>query len=45
MVGLYIKNIDIRPLLTIGGVSSIIVGLAARPVIENMISGINLVRK
>ena len=35
---------DIRPLVTFGGISGIIVGLSAQSVLANMIGGINLVR-
>ena len=41
---LHVVGINIAPLLTVGGVSGVIVGLSAQSVMANMISGINLVR-
>ena len=41
---LHVLGINVQPLLTVTGVSGIIVGLAAQSVMANMISGINLVR-
>ena len=41
---LQVLGINIQPLLTVGGVSGIVVGLSAQSVMSNMISGINLVR-
>ena len=38
-----LAGLDVRPLLTFGGVSGIIVGLSAQSVLSNMIAGINLV--
>lgn len=38
-----LAGVDIRPLLTVGGVSGIVVGLSAQSVLANMIAGINLV--
>lgn len=43
MATLSVMGINIQPLLTVGGVSGIIVGLSAQSVLGNMISGINLV--
>jgi len=40
---LQVLGINIQPLLTVGGVSGIVVGLSAQSVMSNMISGINLV--
>ena len=42
---LQVLGINIQPLLTVGGVSGIVVGLSAQSVMSNMISGINLVSK
>ena len=39
-----LAGFDIRPLLTFGGVSGIVVGLSAQSVLANMIAGINLVK-
>ncbi len=44
LMGLQVLGINIQPLLTVGGVSGIIVGLSAQSVLGNLISGINLVR-
>lgn len=38
-----LAGIDVRPILTFGGVSGIVVGLSAQSVLANMIAGINLV--
>ncbi len=38
-----VLGINIQPLLTVGGVSGVIVGLSAQSVVSNMISGVNLV--
>ena len=43
LMGLHVLGINIQPLLTVGGVSGIIVGLSAQSVLGNLISGINLV--
>ena len=40
---LHVLGINIQPLLTVGGVSGVVVGLSAQSVMSNMISGINLV--
>ena len=45
LMGLHVLGINIQPLLTVGGVSGIIVGLSAQSVLGNLISGINLVRQ
>jgi len=45
LMTLHVVGINIAPLLTVGGVSGIIVGLSAQSVMSNMISGINLVRE
>lgn len=42
-MGLHVVGINIQPLLTVGGVSGIIVGFSAQSVMANMISGIQLV--
>lgn len=42
---LQVLGINIQPLLTVGGVSGIVVGLSAQSVMSNMISGINLVSR
>jgi len=41
---LAILGINVQPLLTVGGVSTVLVGLSAQSVLANLISGINLVR-
>ena len=43
-MALHVLGLNIAPLLTVGGVSGVIVGLSAQSVMSNMISGINLVR-
>lgn len=40
---LSILGINVRPLLTVGGVSTVLVGLSAQSVLANLISGISLV--
>ena len=45
LMTLHVLGINIAPLLTVGGVSGIIVGLSAQSVMSNMISGVNLVRE
>lgn len=40
---LHVLGINVAPLLTVGGVSGILVGLSAQSVMANMISGVNLV--
>lgn len=45
LMALNVMGINIQPLLTVGGVSGVIVGLSAQSVVSNMISGVNLVRK
>ena len=44
IMALQVLGINVQPLLTVGGVSGLIVGLSAQSVMANMISGINLVR-
>ena len=44
LMAAHVLGINIAPLLTVGGVSGIIVGLSAQSVMSNMISGVNLVR-
>ncbi|DBA94457.1 TPA: hypothetical protein ACH3X1_002052 [Trebouxia sp. C0004] len=39
---LAILGINVQPLLTVGGVSTVLVGLSAQSVLANLISGINL---
>ena len=41
---LHVLGINIAPLLTLGGVSGILVGLSAQSVMANMIAGMNLVQ-
>ncbi len=41
---LHVLGINVAPLLTVGGVSTILVGLSAQSVMANMIAGVNLVR-
>ena len=43
LMSLHVLGINIQPLLTVGGVSGVIVGLSAQSVVSNMISGVNLV--
>ena len=40
---LHVLGINVAPLLTVGGVSGILVGLSAQSVMANMFAGINLV--
>ena len=40
---LAVLGINVQPLLTVGGVSTVVVGLSAQSVLANLISGINLV--
>lgn len=40
---LSVLGINVQPLLTVGGVSTVLVGLSAQSVLANLISGINLV--
>ena len=40
---LSILGINVKPLLTVGGVSTVLVGLSAQSVLANLISGISLV--
>ena len=42
-MALHVLGLNIAPLLTVGGVSGVIVGLSAQSVMSNMISGVNLV--
>ncbi|KAK9861810.1 hypothetical protein WJX84_000948 [Apatococcus fuscideae] len=42
LMAMHVLGINIQPLLTVGGVSGIIVGLSAQSVLGNLISGINL---
>ena len=42
-MALHVLGINIQPLLTVGGVSGVVVGLSAQSVVTNMISGVNLV--
>ena len=44
LMAMHVVGVNIQPLLTVGGVSGVIVGLSAQSVMANMISGINLVR-
>lgn len=44
LMSMHVVGVNIQPLLTVGGVSGVIVGLSAQSVMANMISGINLVR-
>lgn len=43
IMALQVLGINVQPLLTVTGVSGLIVGLSAQSVMANMISGINLV--
>ena len=43
LMALHVLGINIQPLLTVGGVSGVVVGLSAQSVVTNMISGVNLV--
>ena len=43
MTCLHVLGLNIAPLLTLGGVSGILVGLSAQSVMANMVAGINLV--
>jgi Mechanosensitive ion channel len=43
LMSMHVVGVNIQPLLTVGGVSGVIVGLSAQSVMANMISGINLV--
>lgn len=43
LMSLHVLGINIQPLLTVGGVSGVVVGLSAQSVVTNMISGVNLV--
>lgn len=43
LMAMHVVGVNIQPLLTVGGVSGVIVGLSAQSVMANMISGINLV--
>lgn len=43
LMATHVVGVNIQPLLTVGGVSGVIVGLSAQSVMANMISGINLV--
>ena len=40
---LAVLGINVQPLLTVGGVSTVLIGLSAQSVLANLISGINLV--
>jgi small-conductance mechanosensitive channel len=40
---LHVLGINVAPLLTVGGLSGILVGLSAQSVMANMVAGINLV--
>ena len=44
LTGLHVLGINIQPLLAVGGISGIAIGLGAQTVTANAISGINLVR-
>lgn len=44
IMALQVLGINVQPLLTVTGVSGLIVGLSAQSVMANMISGVNLVR-
>ena len=43
LMSLHVLGINIQPLLTVGGVSGVVVGLSAQSVVTNLISGVNLV--
>lgn len=42
MMALQIFGVNIQPFLAVGGVSGLVIGLAAQSVVANLISGINL---
>lgn len=42
LTALHVVGLNLQPLLTVGGVSGIIVGLSAQTIMSNMLSGINL---
>jgi hypothetical protein len=44
LTALHVVGLNLQPLLAVGGVSGIIVGLSAQTIMANMLSGINLVR-
>jgi xanthosine utilization system XapX-like protein len=43
VMSLHVVGINVQPLLTVGGVSGVIVGLSAQSVMANLISGVNVV--
>ena len=45
VTALQVFGINIQPFLAVGGVSGLVIGLAAQSVVANLISGINLVSK
>lgn len=44
LMAMHVVGVNIQPLLTVGGVSGVVVALAAQSVMANMVSGANLVR-
>ena len=44
LMSMHVLGINLTPLLTVGGISGIVVGLSAQALLGNMISGLNLVR-
>ncbi len=44
LMSMHVLGINLAPLLTVGGISGIVVGLSAQALLGNMISGLNLVR-
>lgn len=42
VMSLHVVGINVQPLLTVGGVSGVIVGLSAQSVMANLISGVNV---
>jgi hypothetical protein len=45
LMSMHVLGINLAPLLTVGGISGIVVGLSAQALLGNMISGLNLVRR
>lgn len=45
LTAMHVVGLNLQPLLTVGGVSGIIVGLSAQTIMSNMLSGINLVSR
>lgn len=43
LMAMHVVGINIQPLLTVGGVSGVIVGFSAQSVMANLIAGVNVV--